>query len=208
MPPQAIFSRGFDVSRRETVGELSVLLKERWRSDTAVCVRDVELIRVSQSAFDYISARYPAVARHFTHTLAHRYRELLGRLGGTVVPPRALIPEAHHLLAGVGGGAPGAAAARAGSSAGGLHAAVLEMLGGGGRSAGGGGASSRQSGGAVALSRLLLPPHAALALGASPRQGSVRGLLAAAAAAAAAAAVALAPRRPSSTRPCSRTLPR
>jgi CRP-like cAMP-binding protein len=62
-------SRGIirvDVGRGETVGELAVLVRRRRRTTTAICVRDCELVRISQPAFALISSKYPTVVLHFT----------------------------------------------------------------------------------------------------------------------------------------------
>jgi predicted acylesterase/phospholipase RssA/CRP-like cAMP-binding protein len=110
-----VFSRGLDVGRREMIGEMSVLLQERRRADTAVCVRDCELIRISQASFDLISSRYPAVARHFTQALARRYQEVAGRSDSHRTTLQQLPNPLHPIglgagsaagLNGVGGGSP------------------------------------------------------------------------------------------------------
>lgn len=53
-----------DVGRGETVGELAVLVRARARTSTAVCVRDCELVRISQGGFALISGKYPTVMLH------------------------------------------------------------------------------------------------------------------------------------------------
>ena len=71
-----------DIGRGETVGELAVLVRARTRTSTAVCVRDCELVRISQEGFLLISSKYPTVTMHFTRVLARRYDGLLRRIAG------------------------------------------------------------------------------------------------------------------------------
>jgi predicted acylesterase/phospholipase RssA/CRP-like cAMP-binding protein len=75
-----------DIGRGETVGELSVLIRERKRTISAVCIRDCELVRISQRSFELISQRYPAVMTHFTRVLANRYSELTHKVSGGAQP--------------------------------------------------------------------------------------------------------------------------
>jgi len=75
-----------DVGRGETVGELSVLIREKRRNVTAVCIRDCELVRMSQASYAVIAHRYPAVMTQFTRVLAHRYQEITKRLVSGATP--------------------------------------------------------------------------------------------------------------------------
>ena len=77
-----------DVGRGETVGELAVLVRARVRTSTAVCVRDCELVRISQAGFALIAERYPSVTMNFAHVLARRYDALLRSLAGGGPRPR------------------------------------------------------------------------------------------------------------------------
>jgi predicted acylesterase/phospholipase RssA/CRP-like cAMP-binding protein len=71
-----------DVGRGETVGELSVLVREKRRAISAVCIRDCELVRITQASFELVARKYPAVMHQFTQVLARRYRELTAKIAG------------------------------------------------------------------------------------------------------------------------------
>lgn len=85
-----------DLSRGDTVGELSVLAREKRRSTSAVCLRDSELVRISLAAFERIAALYPHVMRHFARALARRYEALAHKIhgaGGVGVNAGSLLAE-------------------------------------------------------------------------------------------------------------------
>ena len=67
-----------DVGRGEIVGEQLGLFTagEGGRAESAVTVRNCELIRISREAFALLESRYPSVHRHFTTLFARRSQAL------------------------------------------------------------------------------------------------------------------------------------
>jgi NTE family protein/lysophospholipid hydrolase len=62
-----------EISRGESIGEIALLTGEP-RSATVVAVRDSEVVRVTQAAFDEIVAEYPQVMRTISRIVARRLR--------------------------------------------------------------------------------------------------------------------------------------
>ena len=67
-----------DVGRGESVGEVAMLVGDTTQSSSAVCARDVELVRISPAAWALITARYPVVLEQFARVLARRLHSLAG----------------------------------------------------------------------------------------------------------------------------------
>ena len=71
-----------DIGKGESCGEIAVLTSEDVRLSSAVCIRDVELVKISNAAFRFITEHHPAVMAQLARVLALRYRHLTERLAG------------------------------------------------------------------------------------------------------------------------------
>jgi CRP-like cAMP-binding protein len=69
------------LGERDFFGELAVLDQEP-RSADAVCVDDVELLRLRAADFGELMARRPPIQQHVTMVLVRRVREMTRRLQG------------------------------------------------------------------------------------------------------------------------------
>lgn len=65
-----------NVSRGETVGELSVLTEAPTREADAVCIRDCELVHITRASFQRIIQLFPKVMKRFSRLLAKRHQEV------------------------------------------------------------------------------------------------------------------------------------